>query len=308
MTHLNPECKIIHKLWTKLQGHIKEELINQDISKNEKQVGIDFEKTIQGWIGTAYRTLRLTFSSQKGISGTRHEFDLITAIPRPERTRNDGLLFECKNIYLRRLLDKQMLTVKDIHLVLLKRQTIMTFLMKSYDTYPERFFDTMSLDKVYPIIISTKPCTREAFKYACVYGVTVIQPTKQTFIAFIERLSKIYGIRFDKDFCTSIENNASFYAPPQVLYSEAQMLINSLNKLDQKNPIDLLRLNARAKELDRIIRHLKREVGNLPKRGEQFLNVYEMETYRRYLDLARGVNALKEEILNKYGEKIDFSR
>jgi hypothetical protein len=301
---LDVEDQIIFNLWRELQNYVANDLYRQNVQGKTKTIGEDFEKVVHKWVGTTYRTLRLTYERKKGASGTKHEFDIIVAVPQDAKVRNNGLLFECKNIYIGRLCKKHTLTKSDAHSVLLNRESVMTFLMKCYDAYPEGFFDTMFLDKVYPTIISTKPLTRDAFKFTVVYGVTVIQPSRDHFLSFMDQLSKYHSVRFDNDFFEELSKNASYYPPLHALNIRLQMLVQKLGSLGKKDEMDLLRLRARLQELALFMKTQKREVGALPKRGKEFLDFYDFGMYMKYLDHLKQASVLENEIMGKYGIRI----
>lgn len=298
------EGQVIFNLWNELQNYVRDILPHQDLSKGKKEIGDEFEKIVQGWVGRIHRTLRLTYNLKRGFSGTKHEFDLIAAIPQDSTTRNNGLLFECKTLYLRQMAQKQALTDDYVYPLLLTRQSVMTFLMKSYDAYPEGFFGTMFLKKVYPVIVSAKPLTRQALKFAIVYGVIVVQPSRESFASFTEEVGRVHNIDFTRQFFEEVNKKAVFYPPLQVPEMELQTLVNKITSLKEKDEMDLLRLGARIRELRAFLKRQRREIGSLPKRKRQFLNLYDFEIYRKYLDHVKQATSLKNEISQRYVKEI----
>jgi len=297
------ERHVISTMWDRLQTYVSNDLALQDIDLGEKEVGDEFEKLVQSWIFPIVHTLRLTYSMKKGLSGIKHQFDLIAAIPEDAKVGN-GLLFECKTLWLRRLLEKKKLSADDVNSLLLSRDPLMTFLIKSYDTFPEEFFGTMTLEKVYPVVVSTKPLSRDAFKFALIYGITVLQPSKESFMSFLKKASEHLAIEVGDDFVSEISERGSYHLPHYVLQNKLEILADKLSSSDRKEPFDLYRVRARKDELVRFSRQIARKVGTWPQRSKADMGTYESIIYERYLDHAREVGALEYELVHKYDFKI----
>jgi len=264
----NRNYKIICHLWDALQkektwlekgGQDFEEVIGRELRKYKSCGLLEIRKRQQ----------------RQGLSGAIHEFDLLVRII-PEVTdycdgEISGMVIECKTFSTKQLIEKlKGEEVEKIKPPLLRKEKVETFLFKTYDVPLEReAFPGMQLDKVFLVLVSTLPPSREAFLISLVYGVTIIFPALDTF----RRLLSHYDIDHEvcRKFLNKLSHSAVFYPNPYVLLREFHK-----RKLP-KSEIDRLKVF--------IIHNYRRGSGELPERGRSY--EYIRRNYKTFLNRLR---------------------
>jgi len=253
--------KLVWVLWKKLQEYICNGLVYQRGSSS-KEVGEYFEKLVKEWIRESNEckyVLSPNIGGHPTISGCDHEFDIICALRNPATY---ACLLECKTFVTNEL---------SLKIPALIRYEIEHFLFKCYDSLPENFLTNIKFNKVFPVIISTKPLSHSAFKIAWSYGITVIQPSQRSLLRFLKQLRLKLKEMNIAEVQESIKN-LNFLPPPFVA---KKMLKEKAEVFSEVKP--------RVQEIESIIRAFPLPIGKLPKRGDNFRKVL----YKKYLDIVR---------------------
>ena len=187
--------KVVAELYENLCGYIRKDLVLQKASSGN-EAGHQFEGVVFQWL-EAMRNKGLVRRPERWIRKrgfSRHllklkaeyEFDLFV---RPTDNPQEALLIECKTVWLQQVLDRIKQGKEIYDSFVLNAEDINSFFIKLHDI-SLRQLRKWPIKKVHPVIISTKLLNRLDFSMLLLYGIKVIQPSRQSFNLFLSSLQK----------------------------------------------------------------------------------------------------------------------
>jgi hypothetical protein len=170
--HLKARIELVTHLWLELQKYVLSRRTFSAVT------AIDLEKSVFSWVMRlskrkryTFRCLRLAEVPDIGVSGTIHRID--DAILYSGSSVNNGFLVECKA------------TMSAAGAGVLRPQVVAAFVSAALDLCPKVFFRRHfdeETDGNYCVLISMKPLTESAIRFALSSGVIVIQPMIRTLL------------------------------------------------------------------------------------------------------------------------------
>lgn len=256
----------------------------QSLRKSESSVGHEFEREVCLWIKHLYQKLGvdlwhstrlLSWEKKYGISGNGHEFDCITCFSeKATRLKWMSFLVECKTLHLKNLVEKK--TIRIAQSMVLDRNQVEDFLVKCYDCCPESFFRTFTLERTYPVLVSSKPLSEEAFRFAFCYGITVLQPSLRSFTALVRKIGERYDISVS--WPRRSGERLTFFPPIEVIVRGlGERLSSGVCSATQSN------YEKKITDLIKFRDSVRRSVGLLPQR----CSTDRLRLYRRFLDIVK---------------------